>query len=141
MKKSKEIQDFIEAAREQEIYWVEQAKIDFAITLDAQRKKQGLSLTDIAKKIGTSAAYISKVFRGDTNFTIETMVKLARATGGKLDIKVVDQATATNYWIEKAPIKNHLKLISKSTVTSIGNTTENYKNFNESPVWEMRRAA
>jgi len=59
------------------------------LTLEQQRRAAGLSYADLAKKMGTSAAYISKVFRGDTNLTIESMVKLARATGGQLDARVL----------------------------------------------------
>jgi transcriptional regulator with XRE-family HTH domain len=48
--------------------------------------------------MGTSAAYISKVFRGDNNLTIESMVKLARATGGQLDARfLVEENTTTAY--------------------------------------------
>jgi len=43
---------------------------------------------DLAEKINTSSAYVTKVFRGDANFTIETMVKLARAVDGELQIRI-----------------------------------------------------
>ena len=55
---------------------------------------RGLSYADLAKNLGTSAAYISKVFRGDTNLPIESMVKLARATGGQLDVRIQAGAVA-----------------------------------------------
>ena len=60
-----------------------------ALALEQQRRAAGLSYADLAKKMGTSAAYISKVFRGETNLTIESMVKLARATGGQLDARIL----------------------------------------------------
>jgi len=117
MKKSSAIQEFVDMAHQQDIYWVERAKIDFAISLEDQRKKMGMSLKAIAQKIGTSAAYISKVFRGDTNFTIETMVKLARSTGAKLEIKVVGEEKQVDAWLPQKFTGS--KIYLASTYTSI----------------------
>jgi transcriptional regulator with XRE-family HTH domain len=88
---SKKIQDRIDESKKTDRYWVEKAKLDYALELDKFRKISGLTGKTLAQKLGTSAAYISRVFRGDTNLTIESMVKLSRATGGKLDIKIIDQ--------------------------------------------------
>ena len=84
MKLSKKLQAFVDEAKQTDAYWAESAKLEFALVLEQQRRAAGLSYAYLAKKMGTSAAYISKVFRGDTNLTIESMVKLARATGGNL---------------------------------------------------------
>ena len=89
------LKGFVEKARLSDSYWVERAKLNFALALERQRKAAGLTYKALAEKMGTSAAYITKVFRGDTNMTIETMVKLARATGGELDIRILDAQTAT----------------------------------------------
>ncbi len=93
---SKKLKAFVDEAKETDAYWVESAKLEFALALEQQRLAAGLSYADLAKKMGTSAAYISKVFRGETNLTIESMVKLARATGGQLDARfLVEESTAT----------------------------------------------
>jgi transcriptional regulator with XRE-family HTH domain len=86
---SKQLKAFVDEAKQTDAYWVESAKLEFALALEQQRRAAGLSYADLAKKMGTSAAYISKVFRGDTNLTIESMVKLARATGGQLDARIL----------------------------------------------------
>ena len=86
---SKKLKAFVDEAKQTDAYWVESAKLEFALALEQQRRAAGLSYADLAKKMGTSAAYISKVFRGDTNLTIESMVKLARATGGQLDARIL----------------------------------------------------
>lgn len=101
MKKiSKALKAFVDKARASDSYWVEAAKLHFAVSLDRQRDAAGLTYKNVADKLGTSAAYVSKVFRGDTNVTIETMVKLARATGGRLDVQVVDEASKQFSWDE-----------------------------------------
>ena len=82
-------------------YWVEAAKLDFAMALEKQIRLSGLSYASLAKIIGTSAAYISKIFRGDTNMTIETMVKLSRASGARLKIEIVSESVAAQRWGNK----------------------------------------
>lgn len=93
MKMNKVLSALVETARHSDSYWVEQAKLDFALALEQRRRAANMTGADIAAKIGTSAAYISKVFRGDSNCTMETMVKLARATGGQLDIRLLAEHT------------------------------------------------
>jgi DNA-binding transcriptional regulator YdaS (Cro superfamily) len=95
MKMSKALRASQEEAMKSDSYWVEAAKIAFAMSLERQRVVAKMAYGVIARKLGTSAAYISKVFRGDTNMTIETMVKLARATGGELRIEV--RPTSVNW--------------------------------------------
>lgn len=92
---NKALRAFIEEARESDSYWVESAKLQFALALEKQRGAIGLAYKAVAEKLGTSAAYVTKVFRGDANLTIESMVKLARATGGQLEIRVVPAAAAS----------------------------------------------
>lgn len=98
MRLSKVIQNFVEKAKESDGYWVERTKLDFSLGLEKQRRVARMSYADIARKIGSSAAYVTKVFRGDANMTIESMVKLARATGGQLHIQIVDEQASTRRW-------------------------------------------
>ena len=98
MKTSKALQEFADRARERDSYWFERAKLSFAIDLEKRRRAAGLNYAALAKKIGSSPAYISKVFRGDTNLTIESMVKLTRATGGQLAIVVSDERVDAKQW-------------------------------------------
>lgn len=89
---NKKLATYLAERKKTDVYWVESAKLDFAMALEKQIRLAGLSYANLAKKIGTSAAYISKVFRGDTNMTIETMVKLSRASGARLQIEVVNES-------------------------------------------------
>ncbi len=99
---NKKLKAFVDEAKETDAYWVESAKLEFALALEQQRRAAGLSYADLAKKMGTSAAYISKVFRGETNLTIESMVKLARATGGQLDARILAGEVAAKAYSRSA---------------------------------------
>lgn len=96
---SKKLNSFIEKAKLNDTYWVEKAKLDYAIQLDKFRKFSEYSNKDLASKLGTSAAYISKIFRGESNLTIESMVKAARAANAELHINLVPNQIITNQWI------------------------------------------
>lgn len=72
-------------------YWVESAKLDFMVEINEQMKSQKINKAQLAESISCSQAYISKVMKGDANFTIETMVKIARALNSKLCIHLAQQ--------------------------------------------------
>ena len=117
MKLSQSLLNFKEEAQKLDTYWVEKAKLDFAKALEQRRKYNQIQYSVIANKLSTSAAYISKVFRGDTNLTIESMVKLARATGGRIEINIVDEDGSTRLSVNQSP-KPKVK-INKQTSLSI----------------------
>lgn len=131
MKLNKKIAEYLAGRKQHDSYWVEQLKLDFSILLEKRRKSAGLSYVDLAKKIGTSPAYISKVFRGDANFTIESMVKLSRATGGKVDLRIVDENMAVDpsIWFAKV---HHLPAANQAAISS--NTVSNYELLDNEPL-------
>jgi transcriptional regulator with XRE-family HTH domain len=72
-------------------YWTQAAMRRFVLDINSRMSAQYISRVELAKKLGTSPAYITKALRGDVNFTLETMTKLALAVGGKLHIEVVNR--------------------------------------------------
>lgn len=123
MKISKALRGFIEDARNTDSYWVEEAKLQFALGLEAQRRLAGMTYKAVADKIGTSAAYITKIFRGDSNVTIESMVKLARATGGRLDVRIIDASVGSQWDIAALQAKPVLKHTASSETLLISSAT------------------
>ena len=90
--------DRLEQAKQCDSYWAEHAKIDFAIDLERLMDRQNLRKFDLAARMETSPAYISKVLRGDANLTIESMVRLVRAAGGTLHIHIAPQAAKVRWF-------------------------------------------
>ncbi len=88
----------VRASKETDSYWIEHAKNDFAFGLNQQLKRSGMASSDLAKKLGVKPPYISKVMRGDENLTIGSMVKLIRATGGRLHLQVADQQDGMHWF-------------------------------------------
>lgn len=71
-------------------YWTQVSIRAFVRDLMDRMDNKGVTQAALAEKIGASPAYISKVMRGDANFTLETMTKLAMAVDGKIKVCIVD---------------------------------------------------
>ncbi|MDL1965776.1 MAG: helix-turn-helix transcriptional regulator [Candidatus Desulfofervidus auxilii] len=89
MKKIKKIKSFLKEIKKTDSYIAEQTKLDFVIQIYKLMKEFNITQKELARKLNVSEAYVSKILRGDINFTIETMVKLTRALNSNLHIKVV----------------------------------------------------
>jgi transcriptional regulator with XRE-family HTH domain len=100
---NEKLKRIIEIGKQSHVFWAERLKLDFATQLNKRRKSRGMTLAELAQQLQTTPAYISKVFRGDTNLTIESMARLAKATGGKIDIKIIDENMISDpqVWIGK----------------------------------------
>lgn len=85
----RDFEKMAQEAREKEEYWVAAAIYDFAEQLHGAMVTRDKSKAELAKAIGKSAPYITKILRGG-NFTIETMVRLSRALGYSLEVQLVD---------------------------------------------------
>lgn len=83
----RDFEKMAQEAREKDEYWVAAAIYDFAEQLHVAMVERKKSKADLAKAIGKSAPYITKILRGG-NFTIETMVRLSRALGYSLDVQM-----------------------------------------------------
>jgi DNA-binding XRE family transcriptional regulator len=54
-----------------------------------QRKRQGLTQAELAKKIGTSTPQLSRTERRPENVNMRTLIRYAEAVGMSLDIRLV----------------------------------------------------
>jgi transcriptional regulator with XRE-family HTH domain len=81
-----------EEARGRDTYWTECAIIEFTEELCRCMETQGITRADLARRMDVSPAFITKILRGNCNFTLETMTKLSRAVGSELRIHLEPQA-------------------------------------------------
>lgn len=75
-----------ETARQSPAYHAEGASIQFTEALIDRMKSCGITRTALAEKIGTSPAYVTKILRGDTNFTLESMTRIAQALDCEMNL-------------------------------------------------------
>lgn len=86
--KAKSFAELFEKAKEMETYHSASVIVEFTEGLYDLMQKKNISRKELANRLGTSPSYITKVLRGDINFTIDSMVKLARAAGGTVQVNV-----------------------------------------------------
>jgi len=86
--KKKSFKELIKEAKGRDTYWTASMIIDFTEGLHKIMKTNGVTRSDLARRLGVSPAYITKVLRGNVNFTVDSMVRLVRAAGGEVSIHI-----------------------------------------------------
>jgi len=84
----------------------EDLKLEFALALERAMEHCSTTKAQFAKLSGVSQARISKVLRGDTNLTIESMVSLAKALKRKVHLHVADENVKVR-WFEVHAARAH----------------------------------
>jgi transcriptional regulator with XRE-family HTH domain len=77
-----------EAAERHDEYWTERAIIKFTEDLSLWMESKKISQADLAAAMGVSQPYISKILKGNVNFTLATMTKLARVLGAEVHVRL-----------------------------------------------------
>lgn len=82
--KKYDIDELFDDKKNGDTYWIERAKIDFTEEICKRMEEQGINRKELASRIGSSAAYVTKILRGNANFTLESMVKISIALESEL---------------------------------------------------------
>jgi transcriptional regulator with XRE-family HTH domain len=98
MNKKPSFQELLQAARNSLSYKVEGAIIQFTEQIFQKMQTMGVSKSELASRIGSSAPYVTKLLKGGTNFTLESMVKVADALDSEIRIELIPKFTAKD-WI------------------------------------------
>lgn len=73
----KRIDNIRDQARDSVEYKIESAKIDYSEQISERLETLGLTQIELAKRMGVSAPYVTKLLRGTANLTLDSMVKIA----------------------------------------------------------------
>lgn len=95
--KPKDFSELFREAEQHEDYRVAGAILEFTESVVKEMERQGMTRTELAQRLGATPAYVTKILRGKVNFTLATMVRLARA----LDAEVHVQLTAPLQAVKK----------------------------------------
>ncbi len=87
--KAKTFPELFEQAEEHDDYWLAGAILEFTEDVVREMDRQGINRTELARRLGSTPAYVTKILRGKVNFTLGTMVKLARALGSEVHVGLV----------------------------------------------------
>ncbi|MFH0756556.1 MAG: helix-turn-helix transcriptional regulator [Bacteroidota bacterium] len=62
-------------------YWTTKIQLELYRSLESYMQREGLSRTQLARKLGVTKSYITQVLSGDFNHRLSSLVKLALAIG------------------------------------------------------------
>lgn len=79
-------------------YQAEKLAVAFLAELNAFMRAHGVSNAELARRAGVSPAYITKVFRGPSNLSIESLTKLADAVGCKVHLHLASNGAAVRWF-------------------------------------------
>jgi transcriptional regulator with XRE-family HTH domain len=87
--------EHVALARSRPAYWSYLTQLEFIDRLVAEMDAQGVSAAELARRMGTSRAWVSKVLRGENNLTVASMGKLAFALGLRVraDLAPLEEAS------------------------------------------------
>lgn len=87
MKLAEKLAKALQEAQSGVEYWQDIAETDFTRDLHERMAKLGISQGELARRMGTSRPYVTKLLEG-SNFTLQTMVKLAMALDAVVRVRL-----------------------------------------------------
>lgn len=113
MKISLEKYDFMEGLRDDVEFLLEEQKIAILEEILTIMEKQNVSRADLARKLKTSRAYITKLFRTDVNFTLRSMVQIAHALNTRVSCHFHGREARTE-WLDIYPQVASMKSVEST---------------------------
>lgn len=90
-------QNLFTKAKESLDFWAETVILEFTEELSRIMQETGVTGAQLAERIGTSPAYVSKVLNGNANVSLATMNKFARAFKCAVHIHLADERAVVNW--------------------------------------------
>lgn len=78
---------------------IDHLKLEVAIEVEDAMKRESVTKSELAKRLGHSPAWITKVLRGDANPTLETMQKVAEALSHDVHVRIAPKGLV-GVWVE-----------------------------------------
>ena len=101
MSNKRKRQNLFTKAKESLDFWAETVILEFTEELLRIMQETGVTGAQLAERIGTSPAYVSKVLNGNANVSLATMNKFARAFNHAVHIHLADE-NAVVTWSDRA---------------------------------------
>ena len=111
MKAEKSFADIFDQSLQSDAFWEELAILGFTSSVLERLELLGLTKKNLADMLEVSPAYVTKLIGGNNNFTLRTMVKVARKLKCELNICFRAAITSTksdplkSEAIEPLPVK------------------------------------
>jgi len=92
---SRSFSDLYREAEKNLDFWVAGSVVDFTENVSRLMKLRGVNRTELARRLGTSQAYVTKLLCGEANFTLTTLVKVSLALESELKLHLTPKNSVT----------------------------------------------
>jgi len=122
-------------------FLLEAVKLTFAEELCRLLDEKGMSRGQLAEKLGTSRAYVTRILRTDYNLTAETMVKVARALDARVELALVPKDAPARTHAVAPRVPRH-RARRRESVAADGHSDARHSEFmaSDRPVRARRKA-
>lgn len=93
-------------------YHVEGAILEFTEEVCRIMEAQGVTKAELAKRLDCQPAFVTKLLSGQNNFTLETMVKVARALESEIKVHI-QGPNVESHWVDEAKFKVTSKAVTE----------------------------
>lgn len=98
-------------------FLTEKTILDFTEQVVASMEAQGISRAELAKRLGVSKAFITKLLNGNPNLTIKTMVSLSKTLHCDLDIELCPEGfEAKRFYVAPSKVPDAGEFTCKVTL-------------------------
>ncbi len=80
-------------------YWVEAMRFDFGDEVGRMMEERGVTRAELARRLGSSPAYVTRFFRAMFNPTLLTLAKVAVALDARVSLHM-HPAEASAHWLD-----------------------------------------
>jgi plasmid maintenance system antidote protein VapI len=84
-------------------YWAEGLKLDFAEEVGRLMEEQKVSRAELARRLGTSPAYVTKILHWTANLTLTSMSKIALAFGSRVHLNLAPKNAPSGRRVAAVP--------------------------------------
>ena len=122
--------ELLKVAKENWQFKAEEQKLNLALAFNQYMKRLGWNNADLARELGSSRAYITKIMRGDQNLTIDKITEIADALGADAHFHLSEKG-AKGQWLEFANVANKNMEFKKSFASNQQYSGSNLINFED----------
>ncbi len=96
MTREKTFTKWLNELAEDPTFLTEGAILDFTEAVVLAMKRQGITRSELAARLGKTPAYVTKLLSGSNNFTLKTMTQVAQALRLSLKVRLAPLQPATH---------------------------------------------
>jgi transcriptional regulator with XRE-family HTH domain len=76
-------------------YWVESMRFDFVEEVERMMEERGVTRAELARRLNSSPAYVTQMFKGLFNPTLLTLAKVALALDARVELKLASRQASS----------------------------------------------